>query len=77
MRFSQRLVLPRWKLCQSEEAEPRMTPFRSHMPGVGRQMGAHPPTADEVRRKLRAKRLKSLDDGALAAPSHARVVFVH
>ena len=38
-------------------------------------MGAHPPAADEARRTLWAKRLESLDDGALAAPSHARVVI--
>ena len=37
-------------------------------------MGAHPPAADEARRTLKADRLKRLWNGALAAPSHARVV---
>ena len=42
---------------------------------LGRQMGAHPPAADEARRTLWAKRLESLDDGVLAAPSQVRVVI--
>ena len=40
-------------------------------------MGAHPPAADEARRTLQGKRLERLCDGALAAPSHARVVIIH
>ena len=37
---------------------------------LGRQMGAHPPAADEARRTPQGKRLERLCDGALAAPSH-------
>ena len=40
-------------------------------------MGAHPPAADEARRTLWAKRLESLYDGALAAPSQALVVITY
>ena len=44
---------------------------------LGRQIAAHPLAADEARRMLQAKRLKSLPNGALAAPSHARVRIIH
>ena len=40
-------------------------------------MGALPLAPDEAFSALQAKRLKSLDDGALAAPSHARVVITY
>ena len=40
-------------------------------------MGALPLAPDEAFSALQAKRLESLYDGALAAPGHARVVFVH
>ena len=44
---------------------------------LGRQMGAHPPAADEARRSLARKRLRRLWKDALAAPSRARVVLIH
>ena len=40
-------------------------------------MGAHPPAADEARRKLQGNRLERLCAGALAAPIHARVSFIN
>ena len=42
---------------------------------LGRQMGAHPPAADEARAYAAADRLKRLWTNGLAAPSHARVVI--
>ena len=44
---------------------------------LGRQMGALPLGPDEAFSALQAKRLKSLDDGALAAPSQVRVVLTY
>ena len=44
---------------------------------LGRQMGALPLAPDEAFSALQAKRLKSLPNGALAAPSHARVVITY
>ena len=40
-------------------------------------MGALPLGPDEAFSALQAKRLKSLDDGALAAPSQVRVVITY
>ena len=40
------------------------------------QIAAYPLAADEARRMLQANRLKSLPNGALAAPSHARVRII-
>ena len=54
-------------------AEPRVALFTCR----GRHMGALPLGPDEAFSALQAKRLKSLDDGALAAPSHARVVITY
>ena len=42
---------------------------------LGRHMGALPLGPDEAFRALQAKRLKSLPNGALAAPSQVRVVI--
>ena len=44
---------------------------------LGRQIAAHPLAADRCWRMLQAKWLKSLPNGALAAPSHARVRIIH
>ena len=55
------------------KAEPRVALFTC----LGRQMGALPLAPDEAFSALQAKRLKSLDDGALAAPSQVRVVITY
>ena len=44
---------------------------------LGRQIAAHPLAADEARRMLQGDRQKRLWNGALAAPSHARVRIIH
>ena len=44
---------------------------------LDRQIAAHPLAANRAVRTLQANRLESLPNGALAAPSHARVKIIH
>ena len=55
------------------KAEPRVALFTC----LGRQMGALPLGPDEAFSALHGKRLERLSDGALAAPSQARVVITY
>ena len=56
----------------TSKAEPRVTLFTC----LGRQMGAHPPAADEARRKLQGNRLKRLCTSTVAGPKHYRGLAV-